>query len=1464
MASAELPDRARTRRRWRRLGRALYLVVVQATVGVAAAALGLYLAVNSPSFAPYLGHAISAALPGEVRVHWLRLGPSPGHVELRHVLVRAPDGHQVLAVRSLVAELDLLRLLQSLALGGERVLQFDELRIDGGDLRLDEDDRGRLRLPLAFSDPNEPPSSDGAAMRVALEHVGLNDTAVHIDLPQLRANTREARLHGNLLVQLRPATPAHVHWTLQDIALPYVEAAPPQLAGLPSLPPMALRAQVVEGGPEALRIRHLTGIAPASAGNWLSQPLPDFALTDLDLDLQIEPTVAVLGRDARMLASTRNAFLGALLGGSFDCVASIDGEFRQDVDGFWATGQMRAGGKLAGFEAAQVLGRVEVTANGPGELPVRVVARDLEVEAYGGHLRSPQLVYRMLPGPAELPFHLVDGHVTLDHLDVAAGLRSEAVALTGPGPDWLAGRMSGAMDVAVRTRLDPSRQPVVASEVALFADLELEREGAAHAEALPEVQAHGAVRVGMGPDRPLTVDLGHVLVHTGPDPGALAGREWLRADGRLALGGDDTDLELAANIPHLRHLLGPAGVDEVDGELELSQTRLTGALDRPDAAGALRVRRLTARGHEVRSLQSDLRVSQGELTLGHLVADSDLALVHADVHLTLGAQKRLRVEHLKIDGIDLAHDLAPFGVREVAGHLGLQRGSVRLDLADWQHSLAFEGDLWGKDVVVRGHRLPELAGHLGAHGQTTRVEGADIRLWNDQIASLTAEYHLGSGRFEVNLQMPTVALAGVHALAGLPVRGSVAGHIEARGDQHGLTLDSRLQVRGLGWNEIELGDADLHIDKRHGAPAVIDADRFFPRFRLLSGSAVAFAGLKPLQMVLRIASQGRFDPFALLGLERPAGTTASLELDTTTTLDFRAGHAPYRVDARLEPGGLDVDLGAQQGMRNTSPVTVTVTPGQVTFGSSFFELGREQLELCGSVGLPGDGRPPELALFAAGAIDVPRVGLLAQTVAVLDLRLDLETAAAADADLRSACLSSGRNRGRLRLEGPLDALRIDGLLRTRASHITPRRFGHEIGIAAGGQFALASAGDQLTVSIPRDSTLTGTFDDGRWTAWGTAMLDRLQPETVDLFMSGTEIPWSAPKEYAVTVSPDLVFRGRKLTNPATRTMVLQGKADVKDGAYYRNFDKLGGIIGNAGDRQVDAVSTPLQEILPWLREVDLNLDVRGVDFEFNSKFVALKFDLVLDMDLNVRGSMFEPRVYKRVRVKDGSGSQVHYALNRIVFDVLRGNLDFQGDPAKPYLDLLLKADIPVRTASVATRAQLGVGADLQDTAQQSDVVTIFVTVEGIYGTPSFKLGFSSNQGDSESDVQYILLTGHRRTEASGAGPQIGISALVGVSAQDLVSRLLGKDVLDVNTEFDPTSNAVAAEVSKRLGKQITLSVKALSGREQQRYSAQFQFRLNDLLSFNGLWRRQQFTIGGLAEQPVDVYDFKLRYRMPLE
>ena len=118
-------------------------------------------------------------------------------------------------------------------------------------------------------------------------------------------------------------------------------------------------------------------------------------------------------------------------------------------------------------------------------------------------------------------------------------------------------------------------------------------------------------------------------------------------------------------------------------------------------------------------------------------------------------------------------------------------------------------------------------------------------------------------------------------------------------------------------------------------------------------------GIEADLTVLRVASDGRQDPFVLASLERPAGVAASVEFETATTLDFRPGQPAFRTVVRAAPGGVEVDFGAQQGLRNQSPVQATVTPGGIDLGSLFVELGREQLELCGQVALPGGRRDPQ-------------------------------------------------------------------------------------------------------------------------------------------------------------------------------------------------------------------------------------------------------------------------------------------------------------------------------------------------------------------------------------------------------------------------------------------------------------------------------------------------------------------------
>ena len=1039
------------------------------------------------------------------------------------------------------------------------------------------------------------------------------------------------------------------------------------------------------------------------------------------------------------------------------------------------------------------------------------------------------------------------------------------------------GALSGEIGAAVRVKIDPATDPEIDLDLALDMDLSLVRSGAAVplSHEVPQLHARGGMLFGMGPARGPLLDLDDVVVHTD----ARAGHEWVRASGRLDMLAKDTDLRISASIPHLARLLAPLGVKGIDGAIELQTTKVQGSITSPQVAGELRVSHLTAQGHEIRTLQTKLRMKDGSLQLLGLQADTDIAQVQADVEVHLLskagvplAHRLLHVHKLRISKLDLGVTLPQFGVQQISGQAGLEHGEFSMDLANPEKTLQFDGDVQGSKLVLYGETLLQAAAHVGLHGRHAILKNAVVKLWNGRDVVANGDYHLDSQRFTASLDVPEIDLKTVHQIAAgdMPLRGIVSAHIEAEGDKRGVQIhDTVLHLTNLGYDKIDLGSADLHIDKTHDGPAVFSSERFFPHFKLLPGTEASFAGQKPQQVVLHLATDGKLDPFELLGMDRPAGIGVAIETDVTVTLDLRPGQPLYMVVAKLEPFGLDVDLGNNlQRLRNATPLAVTVDPGGVEIGSLFMDLGRHQLELCGHFAFADliKGTPATLLLYAAGTLDIPRVGPLAQSLATLDLRLDLLPNPDVVADPRSACLKSTSGKGRLRVEGPLQALRIDGGLQTRAGHVALRRFGHDITIAAGGRLLIDATGQQMSIRVPSDHPLEGNFDDGKWSTWGQAEIRDGQPVSIDFRIDGRDVPWSSPKEYAVTVTPALRFLGTHLDNPKRREMALSGKVDVREGAYFKSFDKLGGVFGNVTDRKVESFSKPIKETMPWLGEIELDIEVSSDNFEFTSQFPLLKFDVLAQFPrLLVQGPLFEPRIFDRVEVKGGSDSKMHYAINHLEFDVVRGALDFRGDPTKPYLDLVLTSNIPVRSANVGSRAQMGIGADLSPDTSTGDTVTITVTAQGVLGDPNFKLGFSSNQGDSDADVQYIIAMGRRRTDTSGGAPQIGTSALLGATGNNVIqsfTKYVGLETVVV--DFDPASNAAIAEVKKNVGRQITLAAKVLTGREENRYSATFAFRLSDQLSFNGLWRRQQLTVGGLAERPVDIYDFKLRYRVPIE
>ena len=1466
------------------LARALYLLLVQSLVGTVAFVLFVYFAVNSPSAAALVSDGLSRALPGTIALSALRWGPSPGHLALRHVRILEPGGRLVIAADSIDAQLDWLRLAYALASGdGPLKLHLRKAKILGADVRLEQDRLGHLLLPMAFADPDQPPDGKiGRQVFVDVDTVQGRDIRFFLDMPEITIKASGGHLDGSFHLKVGGKARPWMGWSAQDIGVADAEVRINAMRQLPAIPPATAHVALAYGSFERVDV---TGadLVLGLAGPWFAKTLPDTVLRDARIGVRIAPEVEVHGQSIDLATSSRSAFLGPLLGKTFGARATVRGRFDlTPLNGFTAEGDVRGDGKIAGFETQAVAGHVRLQVGVPGAVAVQIDGRDLDVRAYGGRITAPRIAYRMMQDDQS---HHVRGHFTVARVEPGAALRSEGVRLKGLVPEALQGELSGEVGAAVRVQLPTSPTASdVEVDVALETDLSLLRSGPLTplAQEVPRLHVRGAMVYGMGQDRGPTLDLDDVLLHTAEHAhdAHIEKHEWLRASGHLDLRQRDTRLLLAANVPHLEHVLEPLGILGVKGSLVLEGGQVVGNMDAPRALGDLRLDNLEVRGQRIDAVRARLRLQRGVLALDQLTARSPLGDLTADVAVDLfgetlatpRAHRLLHVHKLNLTHLDLGALASKAGVQNISGSGSIENGNIDVDLAAPLSSLQVEAQIALRGLQAYGWSFPEVDAHVATHGRRIKVSEMTARLSTGDVLHASGGYDLGAGRYEATLDVPSTDLDALQVVRsrGLPLRGSLGGHLEIAGDRKDFALKSLLHIGGLAWDKIEVGDAELALDKQAGAPCVFTSEQFFRHFKLLPGSQATFAHLVPEQVELHIGTDGPIDPFAVAGIERPAGMSVRLDTEVAATLDFRLGHPLYAIKVHVPASGAMVDVGGgMQALRNATPTDVELGPGGITVGSTWLDLGRSPLELCGhyDFGDAATGKQPSLLAFAAGTIDVPRVGVLAQTLAGLDMRLDILSDLTVSIDERSNCLESARQgKGRLRVEGALSDLRIQGAVQTRASRISPRHFGRDVVLAEGGRVEITSGeGGRMSLRIPRTHRLAGTLEEGAFWTWGHIELHNNLPESLDIFLGGTDIPQNSPKEYSMVFSPDLHLTGSDLADSDKRELLLAGIVDVTEGNYFKSFDKLNSLVGNVGERQVESYSRPITETFPWLLDLGLDLRVRGANFDITSRFSLGKADLVSEFNLRIGGTLGDMRIYDRAKIMDASGSQITYSLANVVFDVEQGSLDFNGDPKRPYLDLRLKADIPLRTAPGVARTATGLGQDLTlDTSASTEIVTVFVSITGFWSDDSnnFAIHFSSNKGDSEADVQYLILTGRRPTDtAGGAAPSINTNLLLGEFAADLSKRVLKGLVDTVSIDWDP-AGGVDGVASKKVGKNILLSMRVHTGTDK-RYAATFAFRISDRLSLNGLWRRQDSSTDTTQSQVIDIYESKLRYRVPL-
>ena len=1451
---------------------AAYTILIRFAIYLCTVALFVYFALNSPWVMGQFARMASAAIPGSVSLAGMRWGPWPGHLGVIRPEIRDPYGVPVLRASWIDVEVAWLPLLRGVVTGkGDLAVVIESARLADAEVRIDTGPDGLMRLAAAFAQPepdDEPPTSKGT-FRLSVSAIEATGIRVLIEQPAIRIEAEEADLHGSFDLRIDEAG-LQANYEAEDVRVGRSEvwlAAFPA-AGLPNIPQGRFSLRRVRGDLNEVSI------------HGMRVEMAHTLLADGSTEVRWQPDIHVSGRHLDLASSSKSDFVSGLLGPLFDFEAHVLGDFDFDAAGvFQAHGEVRGSGLMAGFPTDSVRGRIDLTTGAAGRDQVAIDIHEMVARAWSGEITSPLLTYRMR---ADDGSHVVACDAKLDGLQVADFLRSKALSLGAPLTLALDGVLNGRIDSHVRTRLLAEGEERLEVEATFDTAVTLRRPaGVALVRAVPLLDLRGKLGVTMAPGAGPAFSLDGVELTTvaraaGDGPLRRSPRQWLMADGHIDLRSRQAGLRIDANFPDLEAVLAPLGVRGVGGSVRLSAGHVDGDYLDPAVLGTLQLRKVRAAGYSLREARAKLSLRDGVLRADGLVADSELGHLSGDLSVALfgeqvtelRSQRRLEGRRLRLQRVRLGPLLERLGMRGYGGQLDLEVPKLAVDLSRPLSSLNATGRVAVRDLVVAGERLRRVDLQIEARDGQLKVDEAVVELDNGAEIRGEGAFDPTRMRYNADIAVPDLRFDQFARLraAGLPLDGSFSGRVSVRGDRRDLDFDVRVSLAGLVWDGIDLGDAVIDASKVRGEVAHITSPRFFNGLKVLEGSEVRFQGMKPDHVHVGIGFED-LDPFAAVGREAPPGLALHLTAQAWADVALGGRKLDYHVDVAIPERGLLLEPGnGLEPLRNANPTHVRVDPTGVVLDSTFFTIGRHPLELCGRVALTPEG-PPRLRFFAAGSLDVPRVGPLAESMAALDLRFDILDDPAVTADVESRCLkAAGVGQGRMRVSGTFDQLAVQGRIATRPSKIAPRGFGRDVLVANDGRLLVDTLKDgRIRLRIPREHPLETRIDDGRASAWGEVVLKDLLPESIELDLDGVDLGHTLPKQFSAVFTPRLHFSGSHLRDPERRKMVVAGDLTVTEGVFFRSFDKIAKIVGGVRGREVEGYSKSVLETQPWIGDIGLSLAVSGRHFEVQSRFPFGKTDVELAFDLKVGGTISNPEIFRRVKVLPGS--TITYSVVRREFEVTQGSIDFRGNLAKPdqlpYLDMEARTEILVDESQQGqTSLSGGIGQDIgESTSGEQRAVLVFIRIYGPLLTEKLELNIDlrSIPAYETADIQSLLLTGRLLT-ANGSGV-LGDRASINLLTDDLaqqVSKLLLSAVVDQVSVGVQTTGAVVAQVRKTMGRLTVTGQGTIGTDASAEYSGSFTFRISDTVSMEGLVRTGPSPVD--TSNTVNTYEAKLRKR----
>ncbi len=388
-------------------------------------------------------------------------------------------------------------------------------------------------------------------------------------------------------------------------------------------------------------------------------------------------------------------------------------------------------------------------------------------------------------------------------------------------------------------------------------------------------------------------------------------------------------------------------------------------------------------------------------------------------------------------------------------------------------------------------------------------------------------------------------------------------------------------------------------------------------------------------------------------------------------------------------------------------------------------------------------------------------------------------------------------------------------------------------------------GQEMTISKSRP--LKGMFEDGPVTLTGRGKLPKRterrslndwMPDKGVLFARGEDINWSAPRQYRVTLDPDVKLEFAGLVTTKRPTLALRGKVELVDGAYFEDNSFFARTVDSASGRS-DAWSQSITESVPQLAEMTLDLNVVGPSFLVQTDFGIGTTDLDAQINVRAAGTLDQPELHGTVDVTDGT---ITYSIVRREFEVTRGQLKFDGPVWNPLMD------VEAETLFVAT-------SGYDDGCRLKDEDTV-VTVRVRGRVPEFEPTLSTNQACSQGDIQYLILTGASKREAQNRGSATGTLDVFSADISNLLDQLINAPFIELQVAPDTKGNALVDAVWRI--RNVTLGVTGRRFDNATTYDARYRHKFDDDLQLEAIRR------GADENRPSGRYEVQLKYTVPLD